>query len=730
MAKGNRLTNEFIDDIWKDVFYKNVGTYVNIISQELGKIYQLEPLSKYIKIGGGYAFKTNQYKKSGIPIIRISDFNNEKIDISNCVFYDEDPALSKYELNSGDIIICLTGGTISKLGIVQENLGKLYLNQRVGRFDIINENKFEKEYVYWIAKSVSSIIKNLAWGAAIPNVSPKQIEKLEFAIPPVNVQKNIVRFLNDLKDENIEGKYFHSNIEEQILKLHSNNLNQKKLSVELKNQLTLISQLRQAFLKEAMQGKLVSNETSDGKTGADLLAEIKTEKEKLIKEKKIKKGKPLPPISEEEIPFDIPENWAWCRLGEIAYTAGRIGWKGLSASEYKKDGPMFVSVHSLNYGDYVNYAQVNFISNERYLESPEIMLKNNDILICKDGAGIGKLGIVKDLNKKATINSSLLLIRTNLILNHVFLYNSLRSPQFQSIVIERIMGATTPHLYQRDIVEFLIPLPPLEIQNRIVFKLEELMTYCDDLENSVKESQSYNEQLLQQVLREALEVKEIAKEEILPLVAEEKPIYSISNHPVKSCDIGDMAILAGYIIKKLSTQNPKDFGRVKLQKMLHLIEYYCQLSTELKYQKNVAGPYSSELEHLIEPKLKAYRFFDIKKEKLGNNSKVTYTPLSASNGITSLFNQEFKDQSDSINNLLNKFQNKNWEFCEMISTMYAVWNNRLIRKELFTDDLLKKDFLEWDKEKIKFIDQLDHAIYWIRKEKIEPMGFGEYIDVK
>ncbi len=89
------------------------------------------------------------------------------------------------------------------------------------------------------------------------------------------------------------------------------------LSHELTHQLSLISQLRQAFLREAMQGTLVSNETSDGKTGADLLEEIKKEKEQLIKDKKIKKGKPLPPISEGEIPFDIPENWVWCRLGEI-----------------------------------------------------------------------------------------------------------------------------------------------------------------------------------------------------------------------------------------------------------------------------------------------------------------------------------------------------------------------------------------------------------------------------
>ncbi|PTT72110.1 hypothetical protein, partial [Chryseobacterium sp. HMWF001] len=274
------------------------------------------------------------------------------------------------------------------------------------------------------------------------------------------------------------------------------------------------------------------------------------------------------------------------------------------------------------------------------------------------------------------------------------------------------------------------PLPPLDIQNRIVSKLNELMKHCDDLERSVIESQNYNEQLLQQVLREALEGKDEVENENLKLVAEDSPMYSVSKDIQKNCDTGDMAILAGYIIKKLSTQNSKDFGRVKLQKMLHLVEYHCQLSSELKYQKNVAGPHAWELEHVIEPKLKSLRFFEIKKDKFGATSKVTYTPLSASNELTSLFNREFKDQAESINNLLNKFQDKTWEFCERISTMYAVWNNRLIRKELFTDEILKQDFLAWDDKKKRFIDVLDHTLEWIRKEKIEPVGFGEYIDKK
>lgn len=156
------------------------------------------------------------------------------------------------------------------------------------------------------------------------------------------------------------------------------------------------------------------------------------------------------------------------RLGDVAELKGRIGWRGLTAKEYTKEGPLFVSVHSLNYGHFVALKDAFHISQERYDESPEIMLKNNDILICKDGAGIGKLGMVGQLPGPATINSSLLLIRASKKVRSEFLYFYLLSPIFQNLVQERLSGSTTPHLYQRDIAELVINLPSLETQDHLI----------------------------------------------------------------------------------------------------------------------------------------------------------------------------------------------------------------------------------------------------------------------
>jgi len=169
----------------------------------------------------------------------------------------------------------------------------------------------------------------------------------------------------------------------------------------------------------------------------------------------------------------VPSHWNIEKLKDVTTLSGRIGWKGLTAKEYTESGPLFLSVHSLNYGDYVDYRDAFHISQHRYDESPEIMLQPNDVLICKDGAGIGKVGIVGEVPGPSTVNSSLLLIRAREGLVPKYLYFALLSPYFQRIVKSRLEGATTPHLYQRDIKEFPLRLPPLPEQEGIVAILDE-----------------------------------------------------------------------------------------------------------------------------------------------------------------------------------------------------------------------------------------------------------------
>ncbi|HLG98889.1 MAG TPA: restriction endonuclease subunit S [Bryobacteraceae bacterium] len=169
---------------------------------------------------------------------------------------------------------------------------------------------------------------------------------------------------------------------------------------------------------------------------------------------------------------ELPEGWAEIELEDHIYIAGRIGWRGLKAEEYTPTGPILISVPNLNYGDEVNFSKVYHISDSRYDESPEIKLQVGDTLLVKDGAGIGKLGYVADLPGKATVNSSLLVVRPrDQLLSHRYLFYYLKGPRFQEIALQRITGSTTPHLFQKDIKQFKILVPPLHEQGRIAGRI-------------------------------------------------------------------------------------------------------------------------------------------------------------------------------------------------------------------------------------------------------------------
>lgn len=276
------------------------------------------------------------------------------------------------------------------------------------------------------------------------------------------------------------------------------------LDTELTHQLNLVAQLRQAFLREAMQGKLVSLNPND-EPASVLLKKIKAEKERLIKEKKIKKQKPLPPITEDEIPYEIPKNWVWCRLGEIT----DFITKGTTPKKFNKDsGIPYLKVYNI-----VNQ-KIDFEYKPQFVDKEihDGLLNRSkvypgDVIMNIVGPPLGKVAIIPDSHPEWNINQALAIFRPLVQEMNLFIYWYLCfGIEIKSLRVLGVAGQDNLSLEQCRNVVF--PLPPFSDQQRIVAKLDELMAYCDELEVSIKESQQQNELLLQQVLREALEPKE------------------------------------------------------------------------------------------------------------------------------------------------------------------------------------------------------------------------------
>lgn len=403
----------------------------------------------------------------------------DKIDFSGNIFLSEKPSKTDMILiKQGDLVIS---------GI---NVEKGAMSIYKGEDDVIatihyssyeyNPEKIDTDFLRHFLKSSEFIdaLKEQVPGGIKTEIKPKHILPLKVFIPTnVEEQREVVAFLDE-QNKIVENQ-----------------------STELTHQLDLVKQLRQTFLREAMQGELVPQDPKD-EPAKVLLEKIKTEKERLIEEKKIKKQKPLPPISEDETPFEIPENWVWCRLGGIA-EIGTGATPLTSNDEYYKNGTVPWITSSATNNLFVESPE-QYITQKALKETNCKVYPSGTLVVAMYGQGKTR-GQITELMFDAATNQACATI--TLHLNDFFLRKFVKQ-FFQKIYLEireLAQGGAQPNLNMGKISNTIVPLPPLSEQQRIVTKLDELMQYCDELEASIKESQQQNELLLQQVLREALE---------------------------------------------------------------------------------------------------------------------------------------------------------------------------------------------------------------------------------
>ena len=230
--------------------------------------------------------------------------------------------------------------------------------------------------------------------------------------------------------------------------------------------------MQKSLLQYAIEGKLVGQRAEEG-TAEELFAQIQAEKQRLIAEGKLKKQKPLPEITEEEKPFDIPESWKWVRLGDIG-NWGSGATPSRTNSEYYGGKIPWLKTGDLNDGYITDVPE--FIT-ELALEKTSVRLNPiGSVLIAMYGATIGKLGILKE--PMTTNQACCACIPFNGIYN-VYLFYFLMAYRMRFIKMGE--GGAQPNISREKIINSICPLPPLAEQKRIVARLEELLPLCDRL---------------------------------------------------------------------------------------------------------------------------------------------------------------------------------------------------------------------------------------------------------
>jgi type I restriction enzyme S subunit len=345
-------------------------------------------------------------------------------------------------------------------------------------------------------------VNSLTRGMKMPRLGTKEGKLALIPLPPISEQNEIVEFLLDFSNNNLRREqYFNKTVEDEIVNLHKSLLLSSENFNLISNQLTLIENLNQAILQEAVQGKLVKQDKKD-EPAMELLKRIKAEKVKSGK-----KEKPLPPIKPEEIPFVIPENWVWCTIDEVAnlFTGNSIN-ENIKSIKYAKvrDGFQYIGTKDVEFdGLGINY---NTGVKIPFDEIGFRKAKTNAILICIEGGSSGKKYAITD--REICFGNKLLASEINELLNAYCFYYFYQSSHFKSefkLKSKGLRGGVSINQFK----EILIPIPPKEEQSRILAEIEKQLAKTKQLKEHIIANQQATEQLLKALLHQAFEVEEM-----------------------------------------------------------------------------------------------------------------------------------------------------------------------------------------------------------------------------
>ena len=398
----------------------------------------------------GYTPKPAELRSEGtIPYFKVSDMNTEGnelyLTITNNYLKDDN---SKKVYLKNTIVYPKNGGAVftnKKRILAQDSVVDL----NTGGYSVIGPVDLMFFYLYFSQIDFRQCYK----GTALPTIDMDKLKKRWVPIPPLEEQHRIVARIEELLPYVDRYADAYEKLEQFNAKFPED--------------------MKKSILQYAIQGKLVEQRPEEG-TAEDLYKSIQEEKQKLIKEGKIKKEKPLAEITEDEIPFDIPDSWKWCRLSQIIDV--RDGTH--DSPKYVPDGVPLVTSKNLSNG-IIDYSNIKYITQEDADKINERSAVNdNDILFAMIGS-IGNPVLVKKDREFCIKNMALFKKYNNTNMDMNFMYWFFLYAQYA--LKAEASGGVQSFISLGRFREYLIPLPPYEEQGRIAKKIEEMLPYCERL---------------------------------------------------------------------------------------------------------------------------------------------------------------------------------------------------------------------------------------------------------
>ncbi|WP_027187814.1 restriction endonuclease subunit S [Desulfovibrio cuneatus] len=390
-------------------------------------------------------------QENGIPFLVISNISSGYLDFSNTRFVSESyfKALSSDKVaKSGDILFTVTGSY--GIPILVSGKQQFCFQRHIALFRALPNIDINYSFISLRSSLIYNQCSRIATGTAQKTVPLVGLRSLLIPLPPLAEQQRIVAKVNELMTmcDELEAA-------------------EKKLDALEAN---FAEYLPKSILQAAVQGKLVPQNIHDEPASA-LLEHIRAEKAQLVKEGKVKKEEPLPSITEEEMPYDLPEGWEWCRLGELCnYGAAN----NASPSHISQDS-WLLELEDLERDSGRLLQRVTFSS--RASKSTKHVFTKGNILYSKLRPYLNKVIIAPE---DGYCTSEILPLDFGII-NHDYMLWFLRNPIFVEYTNTCSYGVKMPRLGTEDGRRALVPLPPLAEQQRIASKTDELMALCKQL---------------------------------------------------------------------------------------------------------------------------------------------------------------------------------------------------------------------------------------------------------
>ena len=368
-------------------------------------------------------------------------------------FTDEEA--EKCTVKKGDLLVC-EGGDIGRSAIWPFDY-EMRIQNHIHRLRKIGDGICTK-YYYYLLLIYKQTGRINGIGIGLQGFSSKRVHSLVVPLLPLAEQKRIV--------EKIEQAFSVLDSIDELQAKYADNL----------------TVLKSKLIDLAIRGKLTEQFPEDG-TAEELYQQIQEEKQALIKSGKIKKEKPLPEIAETEIPFEIPNNWKWVRLGDLTSIISKGTTPRGGNAFYVEKGIGFLRAENLNGFDKLNLNNLKHIDNkthEGFLKRS--ILDDGDILISIAGT-LGRTGLVRKENLPLNTNQAVAFIRAvnKKLLDLRYTVFTLNATSIQKMMDYKKVEMAIPNLSLTVISNVIIPLPPLAEQKRIVDRLDKLLAVCDEM---------------------------------------------------------------------------------------------------------------------------------------------------------------------------------------------------------------------------------------------------------